>query len=104
MKTIRWMCLIGCLGLSACDTPKPGPEATQTGTDTASLLAAADALDGNVDKVVHRCYVCNLGMNGKESLAVEHAGYTAHLCSEGCKQEFASNAESVIAKTKIPTK
>lgn len=104
MKSTRWICLLGCLGLSACNQPEPAPTVTQTGADTASLLAAADALDGNVDKVVYRCYVCNLGMNGKESLAVEHAGYTAHLCSEGCKQEFASNAESVIANTKIPAK
>lgn len=104
MKNIRWICLLACLGLTACDKPKTDSTMTQTGADTASLLAAADALDGNVDKVVHRCYVCNLGMNGKESLAVEHAGYTAHLCSEGCKHEFASNAESIIANTKIPAK
>ncbi|XZE32055.1 hypothetical protein SH501x_002790 [Pirellulaceae bacterium SH501] len=83
---------------------KPDTTVTQTGADTASLLAAADALDGKVDKVVQRCYVCNLGMNGKQSLAVKHAGYTAHLCSEGCKDEFASNTESIIANTKIPAK
>ncbi|XZE43030.1 hypothetical protein SH467x_002574 [Pirellulaceae bacterium SH467] len=100
MKTIRWMCLLGCLGIAGCGAQQP----PNTGETVASLLAKADALDGQVDKVVHRCYVCNLGMDGKEKLAVKHAGYTAHLCSEGCKQEFASNADSIIAQTTVPAK
>jgi hypothetical protein len=104
MKTVRWICLLGCLGLSACEKSTPAPEVSTSSSDTAALLAEADALDGSVDKIVHRCYVCNLGMDGKDTLAVEHAGYTAHLCSERCKQEFASDAEAIIAKTKVPKK
>ncbi|AMV34235.1 hypothetical protein VN12_19070 [Pirellula sp. SH-Sr6A] len=100
MKSLCWMFSIVCLGFAGCGAPQP----PNTGETVASLLAKADALDGQVDKVVHRCYVCNLGMDGKEKLAVKHAGYTAHLCSEGCKQEFAANADSIIAQTSIPTK
>lgn len=67
-------------------------------------LQQADALDGEEDKIVHKCYVCALGMDGKEQHSATYEGYTAHLCSAGCKKTFEKDPESVVAKTEIPSK
>ena len=66
-------------------------------------LKAADLLDGTEDKVVGKCYVCALGMDGKPEHSAEVEGYTCHLCSGPCKEFFEESAESVIAETKIPS-
>ena len=65
-------------------------------------LKQADLLDGKEDKVVGKCYMCNLGMDGSEEFAVDIHGYKAHLCSEGCQVHFQGSADDVIASTDIP--
>jgi YHS domain-containing protein len=82
------------------------PPSPQSGAPATVLtrLQQADALDGEEDKVVHRCYVCALGMDGKAEHSVTYEGYTAHLCSAACKKEFERDPESVVATTEIPKK
>ncbi len=57
------------------------PPSPQSGAPATVLtrLQQADALDGEEDKVVHRCYVCALGMDGKaEHSARKRPGISRH--------------------------
>lgn len=67
-----------------------------------SLMEEADALDGTKDHVIGKCYVCSLGMNGSDKFAVKAGGYTAHLCSKSCQQEFEKSTEEIVLHTKLP--
>ncbi|MGB7329045.1 MAG: hypothetical protein WBD31_29460 [Rubripirellula sp.] len=69
---------------------------------TLTSLAAADQLDGTEDHVIGKCYVCNLGMDGKDEFTAEVHGYQAKLCSNGCLDHFQSDSDSIIASTKVP--
>lgn len=96
--------------LSGCGEPQPqvsvepAVEVAET-SSSASLqakLELADRLDGSEDHTVGKCYVCALGMNGMPDLTVEIEGYKAHLCSASCREYFAANWQSIVAKTEIP--
>jgi len=65
-------------------------------------LAAADALDGNVDKVVSKCPNCALSMVGKSEHALLTSGYTLHFCSEDCKTRFEQDTTEAILALNIP--
>ena len=65
-------------------------------------LAAADALDGNVDKVVSKCPSCALSMDGKSEHALVTSGYTLHFCTEGCKTRFEEDTTEAILALNIP--
>lgn len=98
---------VAMLVASGCQTEVPKiPPVAQSGSQATVLtrLQQADALDGEEDRVVHRCYVCSLGMDGKAEHSVSYEGYTAHLCSAGCKKEFEKDPKSVVANTGIPKK
>ncbi len=77
-------------------TAEPASEATLV------ALHKADLLDGSEDHVISKCYVCELGMDGNKEITCEVHGYTAHLCSEGCRTHFEASPDDVIASTKIP--
>ena len=64
-----------------------------------AVLAAADHVDGEDDKVVKRCAGCKLGMDGSEEHALAVADYTLHFCSADCKQAFAEDAEQAAASS-----
>lgn len=64
-------------------------------------LAKADALDGNVDKVVHRCAGCSLGMDGKADLALTVDSYTMHFCKKGCLEAFRPDPAKEILALRI---
>ncbi|TWU58329.1 hypothetical protein [Rubripirellula reticaptiva] len=83
---------------------KNEPTAETLAPDQATLasLAAADRLDGTEDHVIGKCYVCNLGMDGKDEFTAEVHGYQAKLCSNGCLDHFQSDPDSIIASTKVP--
>ena len=84
-------------------TAAPTPTATEPASEaTLVALQKADLLDGTEDHVIEKCYVCKLGMDGNEQISCEVHGYTAHLCSEACRDHFESSPEEVIASTKIP--
>ena len=85
----------------------PAPAATieigpEVQVKVVAQLAAADKVDGQVDKIVHRCASCALGMDGKSEYALEVSGYTLHFCSGHCKEGFAENAPQSILDLKIP--
>jgi YHS domain-containing protein len=64
-------------------------------------LALADLADGTSDKVIHKCPVCMLRMNGSEKFAVDYAGYSVHLCSEYCKETFEEDPKAAILALKV---
>lgn len=84
----------------------PAVEVAEGTANSAALqtkLKLADRLDGSEDHTVGKCYVCALGMHGQPDFKVEIEGYTAHLCSEHCRDHFTENWQSVVLKTEIPT-
>jgi YHS domain-containing protein len=78
------------------------PKAASLTPEVIAKLVQADRLDGDEDHVIKRCYICGLGMDGKEKFAASYGDYTAHLCSKGCQSEFEASPESVVADTAIP--
>ncbi len=85
------------------ESPAPSTSVTPTISKAAlSLMEEADALDGTKDHVIGKCYVCGLGMNGSDKFAVKAGGYTAHLCSKSCQQEFEKSTEEIVLHTKLP--
>jgi len=81
----------------AADAPAAGASAVE------AKLAAADALDGKVDKIVTRCGGCKLGMDGKAELAFETHGYTMHFCTPDCRERFAKDTEKEVLALTIPS-
>ncbi|WP_201767006.1 hypothetical protein [Novipirellula maiorica] len=89
------------------ENTEPASTATTTTAEPASeatlvALQKADMLDGSEDHVIGKCYVCKLGMDGSDQITAEVHGYTAHLCSESCREHFEASPDEVIASTKIP--
>ncbi len=80
--------------LLACGTPAPAPA-------PAEVLAAADAHDGTVDKVVSECTGCGLGMPGDAAHSVTHEGYELHFCSGSCKSGFEADPAAGMKKLEI---
>jgi hypothetical protein len=72
--------------------------------ETVAKLAAADALDGAVDKVVHRCAGCMLGMDGKAEFPLQVQDYTLHLCKQGCLDRLKADPAKEIAGLTVPAK
>ena len=99
---------VGCAPDQSSDQPTAATESTEptmvgdVSTEIVAKLALADEFDGASDHQIGKCYVCGLGMDGKPEFAVEVEGYTAHLCSDYCREQFANNWQSVVAETDIP--
>ncbi len=127
MRFTRWRtwCLVGALAVSVltgCDKNEPAKNETEINAATLAeqgesvvgeidesaraaveaKLAEADALDGTIDRIVHRCASCALGMDGKSEHALEVAGYTLHFCSGHCKESFAKDLTKSILDLEIP--
>ena len=51
-------------------------------------LALADQKDGAVDKVVHQCAGCSLGMPGEDKWPLKVQDYTMHFCKQACLDKF----------------
>lgn len=83
----------------AVPTAPTGPIASTPELDT--KLAAADAKDGQVDKVVHRCAGCALGMDGKAEHSIQVGGYTLHLCKPACLTRYQRDAIGELTKLTI---
>lgn len=86
--------------VAACGTPAPKSADARKSevVGRAEVLAAADNADGAVDRVVSKCAVCGLGMDGSPSHVSSHAGYEFHLCSAECKETFDRDPERVLAR------
>ncbi len=90
--------LIACGGPSA-EAPAPaGPPPAAAKSDPLAVLPVADAADGTVDKVVSRCAVCGLGMDGDPAHSSQIGDYTLHSCSASCKEHLESDSEQVLAR------
>lgn len=62
------------------------------------VLARADAVDGQSDKVVSKCASCALGMDGSSDHTLHVGEYTMCFCSDHCKQAFSEDIpKSVMA-------
>lgn len=83
--------------LMACGSQEP-----ELAPELMSILAEADKIDGNEDKLVSKCASCALMMDGKEELAHTVAGYKMHFCSEICQKSYANDAAGRLATLKIP--
>lgn len=88
--------------LLACSTP-PAPEASTATAPagpppSAECLDKADLADSTADKLVHKCANCALVMDGDPAHASQHAGYTFHSCSEGCKLALDADPGKVLAR------
>jgi hypothetical protein len=87
---------------SACggksDPAADAPLATAATAPDPACLAKADAADGAVDKVVHKCPACGLAMDGKAEHASQIAGYALHSCSAGCKAALDQDPAGVLGQ------
>lgn len=105
---LAFVALFAMVPFSGCDAKKEVPnvvvESKGPTLSQAALtrLEEADLLDGKADHVIGKCYVCNLGMDGSDKHSVEVGGYTAHLCSKFCQQEFEKSSEQIVLDTEIP--
>lgn len=67
----------------------------------AAVLVAADRADGAEDKVVARCAVCGLGMDGSADFTATHAGYTFRFCSAECRELFQRDPDKALARLNL---
>ncbi len=87
------------LFLTACSGGSATPAAVgEKQFDEAAVLAAADRADGAEDRVVGKCAVCKLGMDGSPEYTSVHAGYAFHLCSAHCKETFDHDPVKVLKR------
>jgi len=108
MNSLRWIPLSCTLLLAGCGAkPAPAPAAPAVAAAEAATpevlgkLAKADAKDGTVDKVVHRCAGCRLGMDGKAELALKVQDYVMHFCKKGCLDAFVADPKKEILALQI---
>lgn len=98
--------LLSALAFAACgrvEAPGPSQDRPAPATPTAAALAAlakADAADGSADKVVSKCVVCSLAMDGSPDYAAGYGGYDVHLCSKECREAFLKDPEGILAALK----
>ena len=59
------------------------------------------AKDGAVDKVVHRCAGCALGMDGADKWPLKVQDYTMHFCKQACLDRYSADPAKAIAALKI---
>ena len=83
----------------------PADEASQVTVtpEMAEMLAKADALDGQTDKVVTRCASCELGMDGTKEYALRVGEYTMYVCQEDCKQAFGKDVAKSVMDMQVPS-
>jgi hypothetical protein len=66
--------------------------------DKTAALAKADLADGTADKVAQKCMGCSLAMDGDAAHAIEHEGYTLHMCSSECKMNVEGDLDGALAE------
>jgi YHS domain-containing protein len=74
---------------------------TEVRAEVERKLFKADALDGTTDKVVSKCVICALRMDGSDEHTAELAGYTLHFCSESCKTYFEADPVAKVLAVQI---
>lgn len=116
MKSLRNLScclLVAILSFSCSDAKVEDTTTTNTDSDVVkseitldapmlAILAQADALDGETDKVVKKCAGCALGMMGKPDYVTEVSGYSLQHCTEGCRDAYGKDLKTNLGKLKIP--
>lgn len=70
--------------------------------EMAAVLAKADALDGQSDKIVSLCASCALGMDGSDKHQLRVGEYTMYFCADHCKQAFSEDISKSVLAMKLP--
>ncbi|MBM3974663.1 MAG: hypothetical protein FJ301_11240 [Planctomycetes bacterium] len=100
--TLRCFAVLVAFLLAACTAELPPPAAPIAATpEMIAKLAAADAKDGTVDKCVHRCAGCALGMNGMATMPLQVGDYAMHFCKQACRDRYAEDAAGELARLKV---
>ncbi len=86
--------------VSACK-PSPPPMDAETTAKVQAKLAKADAVDGQVDKVIAKCAGCSLAMDGSPEHTMKLSGFTLHLCSASCKTSFGKDTVKILLAIEI---
>lgn len=81
--------------------PDAPPEFAAT-PEMAAILAKADALDGQSDKIVLRCASCALGMDGSKEHSVRVGDYTMYFCADDCNKAFSEDIAKSVLGLKVP--
>jgi hypothetical protein len=106
----------GMLVISGCGSQEsPSPVASQPEAGAADapqefaatpemteVLAKADALDGQSDKIVSRCASCALGMDGSKEHSLHVGEYTMYFCRDDCEQAFSKDVATSVLGLKVP--
>ena len=96
------LCVVGCKAEVKPTAPAiPPAAAAAVAPEVLAQLAKADAKDGKVDKIVHKCAGCALGMDGKAEFALPVQDYTMHFCKQGCLDGFKTEPSKAILALKI---
>lgn len=93
--------VVAVVGLAGCGGKDAGGGAKTEGLaalqpEEVTILAAADQIDGQADKIVANCASCQLHMAGKAEHALQAGDYAMHFCSESCKTRFAEDMHASI--------
>jgi len=97
--------LIGAMLLLACGRgPGPAPGAATATEAEAGKLQAADAADGTNDRIVAKCAVCKLAMEGTTEHVSRYAGYELHFCSAECKETFDHDPHAALRRLSVPAR
>ena len=87
----------------ACGREAGPPRGAAGATEAeAAKLKAADAADGTADRVVAKCAVCGLAMDGTPDHVSLYAGYELHFCSAECKETFDQDPRAVLRRLPMP--
>ena len=82
------------------------PKATSAAqkAEMVAMLAKADAYDGKTDKVVSKCAMCALRMDGQEKHEFAIEGYKMHFCGEGCLERCKKDPAKTLLALVVPEK
>jgi len=95
-----FLCLGGVLCLSACSKESEPVEISEDQKEKVLVaLVAADAVDGETDKIIKKCATCALRMDGKDEHAMQLEGYTLQFCSKRCRDICAKTPVDILLKT-----
>ena len=103
------LAISGCGHSGSSSSAPPQSEAAVVNTadvvvtsEMGEVLAKADALDGQVDKVVSLCASCDLGMAGSEKHSLHVGPYTMYFCADHCRQAFSEDISRSVLAMKLP--
>jgi hypothetical protein len=103
--TLRCLAVLVAFFLAACTAESPQPAALAAPVaatpEMTAKLAAADGKDGAVDKCVHRCAGCALGMDGSDKWPLQVGDYAMHFCKQGCLDRYRKDAAGELAALKV---